>query len=83
MILKEGLKLIEIENILHHLNYRWNWEALALWKGDRVPIEAYRIYEEYEDFISLNTLAHIEKFEEEPAKTRPDRSLSTASLTST
>jgi len=70
MILKEALKLTEVENILHHLNYRWNWEALALWKGDRVPIEAYRIYEGYENFISLNTLAHIERLEEEFAKTR-------------
>ncbi len=24
---------IEIENILHHLNYRWNVEALAQWEG--------------------------------------------------
>ena len=68
--MKQALKLTEIENILHHLNYLWNWEALALWKGDRVPFEAYRIYEGYENFISLNTLAHIERLEEELAKTR-------------
>ena len=51
----------EIENVLHHLNYRWNLEALALWKGQKAPFEAYRIYEGFDDFIHLDTLAQIER----------------------
>ena len=67
---KGHLSLTAIENTLHHLNYRWNLEALALWKGDKVPFEAYRIYEGYEDFLSLNTLERIRKIEDGVARTR-------------
>ncbi|MBN2123158.1 MAG: hypothetical protein JW821_02595 [Deltaproteobacteria bacterium] len=56
--------LDEIEHILHHLNYRWNLEALALWKGDRIPIKPYRIYADYEEFLSADTLQTIEAGEE-------------------
>jgi hypothetical protein len=35
------LSLSDIENTLYHLNYRWNLQALALWKGDRIPFKAY------------------------------------------
>jgi hypothetical protein len=67
---KAHLSLPDIENTLHHLNYRWNLEALALWKGDKVPFKAYRIYEGYEDFISLNTLALIDRLDDRVARNR-------------
>lgn len=57
------LSLSEIENTLYHLNYRWNLQALALWKGDRIPFKAYELYEGYDDFISLNTLSQIDHFD--------------------
>ena len=60
----------EIENILHHLNYRWNLEALAIWKGDKLPFKPHEIYESYNDFISLETLSHIDELEDRHAKTR-------------
>ena len=61
---------MEFENILHLLNYRWNLEALALWKGDRVPFEAYKIYDGYEDFITLDTLAQLDKIDAPATRTR-------------
>lgn len=64
------LTLSDIENTLHHLNYRWNLQALALWKGDRVPFEAYRIYEEYEDFLRLETLSIVDRIQDGTAKVR-------------
>ena len=73
--LKSHLSLPDIENTLHHLNYRWNLEALALWKGDKVPFEAYRIYEGYEDFISLDTLARIREIESKVTRTRLEHAL--------
>ena len=54
--MKDDFSLIEIENVLLHLNYRWNLETYSLWKGDRVPFKAHQIYEGYDDFISLHTL---------------------------
>jgi len=57
------LNISEIENILYHLNYRWNLQALALWKGDRIPFKAYELYEGYDDFISLETLSQIDHFD--------------------
>jgi len=73
--LKSNLSLSDIENTLHHLNYRWNLEALALWKGDKIPFEAYRIYEGYEDFISLDTLARIQEIEDRGTRTRLEHAL--------
>jgi len=55
--------LSEIENMLYHLNYRWNLQALALWKGDRIPFKAYELYEGYDDFLSLDTLSQIDGFD--------------------
>ena len=57
------LSLSEVENILHLLNYRWNLQALALWKGDKIPFKAYELYEGYDDFISLETLSKIDHFD--------------------
>ena len=68
--LKEALSLTEIENTLHHLNYRRNLEALALWKGETAPIETHRIYEGYEDFVSLKTLAHIDRLKDRVVRIR-------------
>lgn len=68
--MKNAATLIELENVLHLLNYRWSLQALALWKGDKAPFESYRIYEEYEDVISLDMLAHIEKIKNKTNRTR-------------
>ena len=46
--MKTDVESTELENILHHLNYRWNIEALSLWKGDKAPFESYRIYAGFE-----------------------------------
>ena len=64
------LNLLEIENILHHLNYRWNLQALALWKGDKIPFKAYELYEGYDDFLDLNTLSQIDHFNATPETMR-------------
>ncbi|MFO7970544.1 MAG: hypothetical protein R6U40_02200, partial [Desulfobacterales bacterium] len=66
---------MEFANILHHLNYRWSAEALALSKGDRAPFELYRIYEPYKDFISLDTLARIDRLSNADVKLRLKHSL--------
>lgn len=66
---------MEFANILHHLNYRWSAEALALSKGDRAPFELYRIYEPYKDFISLDTLARIDRLRNAAVKLRLKHSL--------
>ena len=55
-----SLSRSDIENTLHHLNYRWNLEALSLWKGDKAPFKAYEMYEGYDGFISLDTLSAID-----------------------
>lgn len=51
----------EVENIVHLLNYRWYLSAMALWTGDKPPFETDRIYEGYEDVLSLETIRHVEK----------------------
>ena len=57
---RKSLSRSDIENTLHHLNYRWNLEALSLWKGDKAPFKAYEMYEGYDGFISLETLSAID-----------------------
>jgi hypothetical protein len=61
---------MKFENILHLLNYRWNLEAHALWKGDRVPFETYKIYEGYENFITLDTLAQLDQIDAPATRNR-------------
>jgi len=68
--MKKESDQIEIENILHHLNYRWNIEALAQWEGVRVPFKPYQIYDGYEIFISHDTLERIDKLKNKSAGTR-------------
>ena len=68
--MKKETDQIEIENILHHLNYRWNIEALAQWEGVRVPFKPYQIYDGYEIFISHDTLERIDKLKNKPAGIR-------------
>ena len=68
--LKGALSLQEIANTLHHLNYRWNLESLALWRGEKVPFEPHDIYEDYGDFLSLDTLACIDKLKQNGTRTR-------------
>lgn len=68
--MKKTFSLSDIENILHHLNYRWKLEALALWKGDNAPFETHQIYEGYEAFINPDTLTYIDRLENNTAKNR-------------
>lgn len=68
--MKESWTEIDIENILHHLSYRWNLESMALWKGDKVPFSPENIYEGYEDFVSVETLARIEEFKNPVTRSR-------------
>jgi hypothetical protein len=68
--MKKESDQIEIENILHHLNYRWNIEALAQWEGTRVPFKPDQIYEGYEIFLSHATLERIDKLKNKSAGTR-------------
>ncbi|MBU0990299.1 MAG: hypothetical protein KJ823_08925, partial [Proteobacteria bacterium] len=64
------LSLSHIENTLHHLNYRWTLQALAMWKGDEAPFKLYQFYDTYEDFISLETLKNIDDLDEGSEKIR-------------
>jgi hypothetical protein len=64
------LSLSEIENVLYHLNYRWNLQALAMWNGGNIPFKAYELYEGYDDFLSLDTLSDIDHVAMEPEKHR-------------
>lgn len=59
-----------LENTLHHLNYRWNLEALALWKGIEPPFKAHEIYAGYERFLSLETLRAIDAMAADGDRTR-------------
>ena len=68
--MKNAFPLADIPHILHHLNYRWNLEALALWKGDPPPFPPYRIYEGFAPFLRLETLARIEGLEKGRVRTR-------------
>ncbi|MDY7034849.1 MAG: hypothetical protein SV375_01625 [Thermodesulfobacteriota bacterium] len=54
-------QLTEIENVLFHLNYRWNLEAYSLWKGGKIPFKAYQIYKGYDDFINLETMNILDR----------------------
>jgi len=73
--LKNTYTLTELENILHHLNYRWKLEALAQWKGVKGPFGLYRIYEGFDDFLNLETMKSIEELEDSVARTRLQHAL--------
>ncbi len=62
--------LADMENILHHINYRWNLGALAMWKGEKAPFEIHSIYEGYDRFISLETVAAINRLEDAISRNR-------------
>jgi len=68
--LNNDFNLNEIENVILHLNYRWNLEAYSLWKGGRVPFKAYQIYDGYEDFVSLKIIERLNNVQEPNTKTR-------------
>lgn len=63
-------ELCRMVNTLHHLNYRVNMEALALWQGQKPPFAAYRIYEGFDEFLHLDTLAKIEDIPDPFVKSR-------------
>ncbi|MBT8351785.1 MAG: hypothetical protein KJO26_11215 [Deltaproteobacteria bacterium] len=68
--MKKESEQIEIENILHHLNYRWNIEVLAQWEGTRIPFKPHQIYDGYDIFISHDTFDRIDQLKDKPAGTR-------------
>ncbi|MBW2295998.1 MAG: hypothetical protein JRF32_00095 [Deltaproteobacteria bacterium] len=55
---------------LQELNYRRTASALSLWKGEHPAIEPYRLYENYEDFLKLQTLEKIDRVSNSSARTR-------------
>lgn len=66
---------MEFENILYHLNCRWSIEAFSLWKGSKAFFGPQKIYEGYEDFISLDTLEHINRIGDTAKRKRLKHSL--------
>ncbi|MBW2283640.1 MAG: hypothetical protein JRF65_03450, partial [Deltaproteobacteria bacterium] len=60
----------DLENTLHHLNYRANVTALAQWMGQKSPFAAYEIYEGFEEFLDLGTWARFSEIEDDMARTR-------------
>jgi len=54
----------ELENILFHLNYRWGWEALAQWRGEKIPFKPYQIYEGFEDFLKIRSLDYFDRIQD-------------------
>ena len=46
---------------LQILNQRRTASALALWKGKAPTVEAYNLYAEYDGFLTLETLEHIDR----------------------
>jgi hypothetical protein len=64
------MELSHIENALFHLNYRWKVQSLAMWKGERPPFKPYDFYDPYADFISLKTLARIDRLNSGHEKVR-------------
>ncbi len=59
-----------LENILFLLNYRWGVETLSQWQGAGPVFEPHRMYEDYEDFLHLDTLARMDAIENSTARTR-------------
>ncbi len=59
-----------LENILFLLNYRWGVETLSQWQGAGSVFEPHRIYEDYEEFLHLDTLARMDAIENPSARTR-------------
>lgn len=57
-------------NTLYLLNYRWNSENLALWKGLRRPFDAYRIYDDCERFLTLRSFAELDRLPAGIVRTR-------------
>ena len=60
----------EIEKKLHHLNYLWKSDALALWKGTQKATPPDRMYEGFEGFINLKTLKRIDQLTDANTKIR-------------
>jgi len=58
----------ELENILFHLNYRWGWEALSQWRGEKIPFEPYEIYEGFENFLDVRSLDYFDQIQDTYAR---------------
>lgn len=50
-----------IEATLHRLNYRWNTQTLTLWKGAAPSAAAHTVYDGFDDFFRLDTLAYLDR----------------------
>jgi hypothetical protein len=55
---------------LQMLNHRRTASALALWKGEAPTIEPYRLYADHENFLTLKTLARIDRDYRSSARNR-------------
>ena len=60
----------DLENTLHHLNYRSNVTALAQWMGQKSRFAAYEIYEGFDEFLGLDTWVRFSEIENDMARTR-------------
>ena len=63
-------RLAQIESVLHRLNYRWNTQTLALWKGAMPSVAAHQVYDGYDDFFRLETLSYLDRFPETADRSR-------------
>jgi hypothetical protein len=68
--MKAHMGVSHAENALFHLNYRWKLHSLAMWQGERPPFELYQLYDAYEEFVSLKTLAQIDTLDGVQEKAR-------------
>jgi len=59
--LSTALSILDLENILYHLNYRSTLAALSMWMGQKGPIAPHQVYEGFEKFLTLEHLAEIEE----------------------
>jgi len=55
---------------LRMLNHRRTASALAMWKGERLAVEPYQLYDAFEDFLTLETLKRIDLDYSDPARKR-------------
>jgi hypothetical protein len=60
----------EIINGLHQLNVQRKAEALALWKGEKAPLESYSYYEQAKRLLTHETLRQIDRIENHQQRTR-------------
>jgi hypothetical protein len=54
----------ELAEIVHHLNYRWGSQALALWQGLRPPFRPESIYADFGKVLDHGTIQRVNRFDD-------------------